>query len=713
MVPRSIPPRREQRGRQFSNMAYLKSDAEIRVKKLKKVINYHRYLYHVLDQQEISDAALDSLKHELKKLEDKHPGLITLDSPTQRIGGKPLESFKKTSHRAPMLSLEDIFEEQEFFDWLERLAKIIAKENLLGGLASKYGKPALFAEKKYDGLALSLFYKNGVLKKAATRGDGETGEDVTQNAKTIEAIPLRLEIMSKLDVDEKKTETAVKTAVKSGVLEVRGEVLISKKEFARINQEQKKQGGQVYANPRNLAAGSIRQLNSGITASRKLDFIAYDLIADLGQKKHSEEHKILSAFGFKTDSEAKIFEQPEQVFALRKKTEEERDKLLYEIDGLVVAIDDNILFKKLGVIGKAPRAAVAFKFSPLETTTKVRDIIIQVGRTGVLTPVAILEPIKIGGATVSRATLHNEDEIRRLELKIYDTVIVGRAGDVIPDIKKTLKDLRNGQEKNFKMPKKCPVCGQPVRREESGAIHRCENKKCPARSLRQLYYFVSKQGFDIDGVGPKIIDALFARGLIQDAADLFSLKEGDLAPLERFAEKSAQNIVKSIALRKEVAFARFIRSLGILNVGEETARDLADYFGSLKKLEKAGCQELEKIPNIGKAVSQSIYDWFRDPYRRKFLKKLLKNVRIKNVKEGKSGKFKGLIFVLTGTLESLSRDEAKAKIRELSGNVSEIVSKKTDYVIIGKEPGSKLAKAEKLGKRVIIESEFLKMIKDM
>ncbi|MBI2627990.1 MAG: NAD-dependent DNA ligase LigA [Candidatus Niyogibacteria bacterium] len=689
----------------FSN--YDQSEIKIRAEKLKKVINYHRYLYHVLDQQEISDAALDSLKHELKKIEDEHPDLITPDSPTQRVGGKPLDNFKKTIHRVPMLSLEDIFEEQEFFDWLGRMAKIIAKENFSAKEFSS-GNPALFTEKKYDGLALSLLYKNGVLEKAATRGDGKTGEDVTQNAKTIEAIPLRLELMKKLEIGGKKAEVILK----SGVLEVRGEALISKKEFIRINKEQKKQGGQVYANPRNLAAGSIRQLDPKITVSRKLDFIAYDLIADFGQEKHSEEHKILSALGFKTDSEAKIFKQPEQIFAFQKKTGQERDKLPYEIDGLVVAVDDNILFEKLGVAGKAPRAAVAFKFSPLEATTKVRDIIIQVGRTGVLTPVAILEPVKIGGVTVSRATLHNEDEIRRLELKIGDTAVVGRAGDVIPDIKKTLKDLRNGKEKNFKMPEKCPVCGQPIRREESGAIHRCDNKKCPARSLKQLYYFVSKQGFDIDGLGPKIINALFAQGLIQDAADLFSLKEGDLLPLERFAEKSAQNVIKSIAARKEVALARFIRSLGIPNVGEETAQDLADCFGSLAKLEKAERRELENIPNIGEAVSQSIYDWFRDPYRQKFLKKILKNVKIKNVKIKKSGKLKGLIFVLTGTLESLSREEAKAKIHELSGKVSEIVSQKTDYVVVGKEPGSKLAKAEKLGKRVIIESEFLKMIKD-
>ncbi|MEK7595983.1 MAG: NAD-dependent DNA ligase LigA [Patescibacteria group bacterium] len=675
-----------------------KSEIKARVERLKKVINYHRHLYHVLDRQEISDAALDSLKHELKKLEDDHPDLITPDSPTQRVGGQPLKSFKKAVHRVPMLSLEDIFEEKEFFDWLERIKK---KEPSLI-------KPALFAEKKYDGLALSLLYKNGVLKKAATRGNGETGEDVTQNAKTIEAIPLRLELMLALDIDKKKAEAAVK----SGVLEVRGEALISKKEFDRINKEQKQRGGQIYANPRNLAAGSIRQLDSRITASRKLDFIAYDLIADLGQKKHSEEHKILSVLGFKTDPEAKILEQPEQIFPFRKKTEKERNELPYEIDGLVAVVDDNVLFKKLGVAGKAPRAAVAFKFSPLEAAAKVKDIIIQVGRTGVLTPVAILEPIKIGGVTVSRATLHNEDEIRRLELKINDTVIVGRAGDVIPNIKKTLKALRSGKEKDFEMPKKCPVCGQPVKREKSGAIHRCENKKCQARSLRQLYYFVSKQGFDIEGLGPKTINALFGQGLIQDAADLFSLKEGDLAPLERFAEKSAQNIIKSIASRKEAGFARFIRSLGILNVGEKTAQDLADYFGSLKKLEKAGRQELENIPNIGEAVSQSIYDWFRDPYCRSFLKKLLKNVKIKNVKTRKSGKLKGLTFVLTGTLRNLSRDEAKAKIYELSGNVSEAVSKKTDYAVIGKEPGSKLAKAKKLGVKILNETEFLKLIKD-
>ncbi|MEK7647212.1 MAG: NAD-dependent DNA ligase LigA [Patescibacteria group bacterium] len=682
------------------------ADKEVkdRIDRLKKTINHHRYLYHVLDRQEISDAALDSLKHELKLLEDAYPDLVTPDSPTQRVGGEPAAGFKKVKHFAPMLSLEDIFEESEFDDWLARIQK------LLGG-----GKmPSLFVENKFDGLALSLIYKNGVLNRAATRGNGLVGEDITQNARTIEAIPLKLEIHKDLSTGQVGLPSRIfknlSAVLRDGTLEIRGEILINQKEFKRINREREERGEAVYANPRNLAAGSVRQLDPKITASRKLTFSAYDLVGDVGQKRHSEEHQILFALGFRSDHDAKICADETQVFKARKETERRREHLGYGIDGLVVTVDENLFFEGLGVAGKAPRGAVAFKFPPLEATTVVQDIIVQVGRTGALTPVALLRPVNIGGVVVSRATLHNEDEIHRLGVKIGDTVIVGRAGDVIPDIKKTLADLRSGHERAFHMPKKCPVCEGEIKKDKDGVMHRCVNKKCQARSLRFIYYFVSRQGFDIKGLGPKIIKALFDAGLIQDAADLFELKEGDLTPLQRFAEKSAENLIKSIAAKKEVELASFIRSLGILHVGVETARDLAIRFRSLEKLREAALEDLERVPNIGTVVAKSIFEWFQDARNKEFLRKLLRHVSIKYKKAERSKKLSGKVFVLTGTFKALSRDEAKKRIREMSGDVSESVSRKTDFVVAGGEPGSKLARAQEFGVKILNEKEFLDML---
>lgn len=675
-----------------------------RIDRLKKTINHHRYLYHVLDQQEISDAALDSLKHELKLLEDAHPDLITPDSPTQRVGGEPAAGFKKVKHFAPMLSLEDIFEESEFDDWLARVQKLLGSGKI----------PPLFVENKFDGLALSLIYKNGVLERAATRGNGVVGEDITQNARTIEAIPLKLEIHKNPPTGQAGLSPLIlknlSAVLQGGTLEIRGEILINQKEFKRINREREERGEAVYANPRNLAAGSVRQLDPKITASRKLTFSAYDLVGDVGQKRHSEEHEILFALGFRSDHDAKICANGTQVFQARKETEKRRAHLGYGIDGLVVTVDENLLFEGLGVAGKAPRGAVAFKFPPLEATTVVEDIIVQVGRTGALTPVALLRPVNIGGVVVSRATLHNEDEIRRLGVKIGDTVIVGRAGDVIPDIKKTLTDLRSGRERAFHMPKACPVCKGDIKKDKDGVMHRCVNKKCPARSLRFIYYFVSRQGFDIKGLGPKIIKALFDAGLIQDAADLFGLKEGDLTPLQRFAEKSAENLIRSIAAKKEVELASFIRSLGILHVGVETARDLAIRFRSLEKLREATLEDLERVPNIGTIVAKSIFEWFQDARNKEFLRKLLRYVSIKYKKTERSKKLSGKAFVLTGTLRAMSRDEAKKRIREFSGDVSESVSRKTDFVVAGEDPGTKLSRAQELGVKILNEKEFLEML---
>ncbi|MBI2023793.1 NAD-dependent DNA ligase LigA [Candidatus Giovannonibacteria bacterium] len=673
----------------------MKQDIKNRIEKLRKAINKYRYQYHVLNNLEISEEALDSLKHELKKLEDAHPELITPDSPTQRVAGEPLKGFKKVTHKVRMLSLEDVFSEEEFLEWVERVKKVLGAKDAL----------ELFAEQKFDGLAISLIYKNGFLERAATRGNGQVGEDVTSNVRTIEAVPLSLELHDgKISAETKKDILAL---IERGEVEVRGEVIINKKSFEKINKLQEKRGEQVYANPRNLAAGSLRQLDPKITAERKLDFHAWDIVSDV-TKYHSEEHDILRMLGFKTDPEAKILKNPDDLFRLKNKIQNEREKLGYEIDGLVVQANDNEIFRKLGIVGKAPRGSIAYKYSPKEATTKVNDIQVQVGRTGVLTPIAFLEPVEVGGVTISRATLHNQDEIKRLGLKIGDTVIVGRAGDVIPDIIKVLPELRTGREKEFHMPEKCPVCGKQVKKVNNVGIY-CLNPKCPARNREGLYHFVGRSAFDIAGLGPKIIDVLLDQNLIQDAADIFDLKEGDISVLERFGEKSAENIIRSIKSKNKITLPRFIVSLGILHVGDETAQDLADHFGSIEKILKASAEDLNSIENIGAVVAGSVYSWFRDPYHKNFLDKLLKRVTIEKY-HVPAGKLKGLAFVLTGGLESLTRDDAKARIRKLGGKISESVTKETDYVVAGADPGSKADKAKKLGVKIIDEKEFLKMI---
>lgn len=664
-----------------------KNEAQTRVLKLRKEIDRHRYLYHVLDRPEISDEALDSLKHELKLLEDRFPKLITPDSPTQRVGGEAQKDFKKTKHASPMLSLEDVFEDKEYGEWIKRVMKFAGLEK----------PPEVFAELKFDGLALTLTYEGGILVAAATRGDGLTGEDVTQNAKTIEAIPLSL----------RKTDVIGKTPAQ--IIEIRGEVLISKENFERINSKQKKSDGQIYANPRNLAAGSVRQLDSKITASRRLDFYAYGIVSDVGQRTHEEEHRILAELGFKSDRSAKTLLESNGAIDFRKKSAGTRPQLPFGIDGIVVQVNDNALFKKLGAVGKAPRGAVAFKFAPLEATTVVEDIVVQVGRTGALTPVAHLRPVKISGVTISRATLHNEDEIKRLGVKIGDTVIVGRAGDVIPDVRGVVVRLRTGHERNFYMPADCPMCGHKIKKD--GVIHRCINIKCPARHRESLYHFASRPAFDIDGLGPKIIDALIDNGLINDAADLFDLKVGDLKGLERFAEKSSENLVIAIQARSKIELPKFLMGLGILHVGEETTRDLADFFGSIEKIQKAGIEDLETVPNIGIVVAKSVHGWFRDEYNKKFLQKLLNRVKIEHYRKKHGTKLAGKSIVLTGILESLSREEAKEKIRDAGGSNSSSVSAKTDFVIAGSNSGGKLDKAKKLGVKIIDEKEFLKMIR--
>ena len=661
-----------------------KQEAKKRIDKLKKVINHHRYLYHVLDKQEISDSVLDSLKHELYKLEQQFPDLVTNDSPTQRIEGKRLQEFKKVRHAFPMLSIEDIFSEKELEDWENYLKRLAPEEKI-----------NYFCECKIDGFAVELIYQNGIFILGSTRGDGHIGEDVTQNLKTIESIPLRL-----------KNEISLKVPRQ---FIVRGEVYMGKKDFEKLN----KQLGNKYANPRNLAAGSIRQLDPKVAASRPLKFLAYDIVTDMGQKHHSEEHSMLPGLGFKADA-GKICKDLSGIANFWREIAKKRETLPYQIDGVVINVDDNAVFQKLGVAGKSPRGIRAFKFSPKQATTRISDIKIQVGRTGAVTPVAVLEPVEVEGTTITRATLHNQDEIKRLGVKIKDTVIIERAGDVIPAVAKVLTELRSGREKEFNFPETCPFCRDKLAKKADEAVWRCLNMNCPARKRENLHYFASKRAFDIEGLGPKIIDRLVDENLIFQASDIFQLKEGDLLPLERFAEKSSKNLMAAIQKSKEITLPRFIYSLGIRHVGEETAIDLADYFGSLEKIKQAGKEELERIADIGPATAESIYNWLQDKNNQKLTEDLIKaGVKIKDSSIKKQNlELKGKKFVLTGILKTMTREEATEKIRLKGGSVSQSLSKNTDYLVVGKDPGSKLAKAEKLGVKIISEENFVNIIKN-
>lgn len=672
-------------------------EAKQRIEKLKVLINKYRYHRLVLDKPVIEESVEDSLKKELFDIEQEFPDLVTPDSPTQRVAGKPLKKFEKFPHPQRMFSFNDAFSQEDMSDWEERLKR----------LDPRAVEPGYYCELKIDGLAIELVYENGILKIGATRGDGTVGENVTQNLKTVEAIPLSIQIPNP------KPQTSSKPQIPKELV-VRGEVFLSKREFEKVNKEQKKKGEAVYANPRNLAAGSIRQLDPKITAARRLDSFAYSLVTNLGQKVHEDEHKILKELGFKTNPHNKYCKNLKEVQEFRDYWEKHRENLNYEIDGIVVILNDNRMFAKLGTVGKAPRAAIAYKFSPRESTTKVKDIIVSVGRTGVLTPVAVLEPVEIGGTTVSRATLHNEDEIRRLEVRIGDTVVVGRAGDVIPDVKKVLKELRTGRERIFHFPGKCPVCGGPVKRVEGEAAHKCINKNCPGIKRRAIYHFVSKGAMDIEEIGPKTIDQLMDAGLIKDTADFYLLKKEDLLNLERFAEKSAENAVNAVQSRKKIPLDRFVFALGIPHVGSETALDLARHFGALEKLGSAALEDLQKIRDVGGVVAKSIYEWFRADYNKKLLEKFEKvGVRVlKQETSEKSSKLKGLTFLFTGSLDTLSREKAEEAVRENGGDVSSSVSKETDYVVAGEEPGSKYDRAKKLGVKIISEKEFLKLVNE-
>ncbi len=698
-----------------------KQAARERVAHLKTVISKYRTSRLTYNKELVSPEAEDALKKELFDLEQQFPDLVTPDSPTQRVAGKPLKAFAKVKHEARMTSFNDCFNEQDVRDWLARIKNFLKDERALAG--------GFYGELKIDGLAIELEYEDGVFVRGSTRGDGLIGEDITQNLRTVEAIPLRLlppdEVAKKLHalkLDPKRYALSPKRLV------VRGEVFITKKEFAKVNKEQGKKGLKLYANPRNIAAGSIRQLNPAITAARRLNSFQYAIVTDVGQVHHEEEHLLLDAFGFTINSHNKFMRGLEEVFEFRDHWAKHREALDYEIDGTVIIVNENAVFERAGIIGKAPRGAVAYKFSPKEATTVVEDIKVQVGRTGALTPVAVMRPVSVGGITITHATLHNADEIERLGLKIGDTVIVSRAGDVIPQVTKVLAELRTGKERAFKMPARCPVDGSPVVRD--GAISRCSSRLCAAQHREALYHFLSRAAFNIEGLGPKIIDRFLDEGLISDAADLFGLKEGDIAALERFGEKSAQNIVQEIAEKKVIALPRFLYSLGILHVGEETAALLAKHFDFETSVKKHGAhatipiknilktfhgrsiEDLQRVQDIGPVVAKSIHTWFREARNIKFLTRLEEAgvVVTAEPRTATSGKLAGKTFVLTGSLESMDREAAKEKIRGLGGEASESVGKKTDYVVAGSEPGSKYDKAKKLGVTILDEKEFLRLL---
>jgi DNA ligase (NAD+) len=672
-----------------------REEAEERIGKLKKEIEKYRHAYHVEDISLISDAALDSLKKELFDLEMLYPDLITPDSPTQRIGGEPLKEFNKIRHEKPMVSFNDAFSEEDMTAWFSRL------ENYL----ERKVEPEFYCELKIDGLALELVYENGELVQASTRGDGQVGEDITQNVRTIDAIPLTLRSSSDLPVPSR--------------LVVRGEVFLTKKEFERLNSDQRKKGGKEFANPRNVAAGSLRQLDPKITASRKLDSFEYDIVIGADTEGHEEEHEMLSSWGFKTNKHNKLCRSMEEVFKFRDNwgNEKRREELEYEIDGVVVILNDNNLYEKAGVVGKAPRAAIAYKFSPKEVTTIVRDVRFQVGRTGILTPVAIMDPIDVGGVTVTHATLHNMDQIERLDLRIGDTAVVSRAGDVIPQITAVLPNLRTGKEKKLKAPDKCPVDGAPTVRD--GVFLKCSNKNCGAKHKEALRHFVAKGAFDIEGMGPKILERFMDEGLISDAADIFILEKGDIVALPGFGERSAENLIREIGAKKHVPLSRFIYSLGITHVGEETARTLASIFGKGKISPKAifslfenkTVEELTTLPDIGPKVAESITEWFSDNKNKKLIDDL-DDAGVTAEAEGKAktGTLSGKTFVITGTMPSMTRNEAKDAIRAAGGDISESVSSLTDYVVSGDDPGSKYDKAVKLGIRIIGEKELKSLL---
>ncbi len=663
-----------------------------RAAKLRELISDYRYNYHVLNKSMMSEAAADSLKHELSQIEEKHPELITLDSPTQRVAGKPLPGFRQIRHSSRMLSLNDVFNEEELKAWITRITKLLPAKTKLD----------FFTDIKMDGLACALVYEDGVLSQAITRGDGFVGEDVTMNIRTVESVPLRLR------------HSKGYGGFLRGRTEIRGEIVMYKEDFEKLNIAQTKRGLPTFANPRNLAAGTIRQLDPKLVAARPLHFHAYDLIRDDKTEVPTNDfaYKTLRELGIIANSIAKIASSDKKIIQFYKHWEDRRHDLPFNTDGLVIKFNDRRLHDRLGVVGKAPRGSVAFKYPAQQTTTKVKDIFISIGRTGAATPVAMLSPVVVAGSTVQMATLHNEGEIKRKDIRVGDTVIIQKAGDVIPEVVRPLLDLRDGSEKKFVMPTRCPDCGIVLSKaKKTEAIWRCPNNACPSRSWKLIQHFASKGALDIEGLGEKNAQMLINARLIKDQADVFAVKKEDLLKLERFAEVSAGKLVKAVQGKKNPPLPRFIYGLGIRHVGVQTAIDLAANFKSLNKLSNSTIDELANIEGIGEVVAEAIVEWFEEPINKRLLEKFKKNGVEPEEAKQISGPLSGKNFVVTGSLETMSREEAGEQIRTLGGSFQSSVGKETDYLVVGTNVGeSKLVKARKLGTKQISEQDLLEML---
>lgn len=660
--------------------------AKERIEKLAKELNHHNYLYYILDNPEISDSEYDKLLRELQKLEKEHPELIQSDSPTQRVGATPLDKFKKHKHKTPMLSLDNAMDDDELLAFDERVKRFLGDSKDV-----KYT-----TELKFDGLAIELVYENGILVVGSTRGDGETGEDVTPNIKTVKNIPLRLE------------------GKPPAYFEVRGEVVLTKKAFAKLNEEREKEGEQIFANPRNAAAGSIRQLDSKITSKRPLHFFAYGLggTKEILFASQSELLTKLPKLGIPVNENYALCKNVNEVRDFFKKIEEKREKLDYEIDGIVVKVNEFSLQDKLGMVSRSPRWAIARKFAAEEATTVIEDIIVQVGRTGALTPVAVLKPVRVGGVEVRRATLHNQDEIDRKDVRIGDTVFVRRAGEVIPEVIKIVESKRQKNSKLYKMPTHCPECGAEATKEEGEVVTRCIGLSCPAKLKEGIRHFVSKGGMNIEGIGGRLVEQFVDEGLIKRFSDFYNLTEKQLLNLERQGDTSAKNHIEAIEKSKDVPLDHFIFALGIRHIGEHLSKVLAEEFGDIKKLEHIKEDALINLNEVGPEVAFSVSHFFNESINLKEIHNLLKaGVKPTWEKRKIGGKFTGKTFVLTGTLPNYKRGDIKKMIENEGGHVAGSVSKSTDYVVAGADPGSKFDNAKKLNVPTIDEGEFLKLLK--
>ncbi|HUJ32103.1 MAG TPA: NAD-dependent DNA ligase LigA [Candidatus Acidoferrum sp.] len=663
--------------------------AAAEVERLREDIRRHEYLYYVQDDPEISDAAFDRLMNRLKQLEAGHPELIAPDSPTQRVGGQARQGFQTVRHTTPMVSLDNCFslEDLEAFD--RRVHELTGRE-----------KVDYVVEHKFDGLSLSLIYEKGRLIRGVTRGDGTTGEDVTLNVKTIRSIPLSVD------------SALLKKAGLGGDFEVRGEVIMTRKAFEAMNEQQEAQGLKVFANPRNAAAGAVRVLDPQITASRRLDFFAYYLLVNgrVPKKRLSEALETLAALHFKASDDWKLCHSLKEVERYIETWDTKREKLAYEIDGIVIKVDEISLQNELGFTSRAPRWAIAYKYPAHQETTVVKEILVSVGRTGVLTPFAVFEPVQIGGVTVVKSTLHNADEVARLNVHAGDTVLVERAGEVIPHVLKVVK--HGTEEKPFKMPEKCPVCGTRVHRAEGEVAYRCVNVSCPARMRESILHFASRHAMNIDGLGEKIVDQLLEKHLVKDFADLYKLDLETLANLERMGEKSGQNLLDEIAASKKSSLDRVIYAIGIPFVGERTAQLLAAHFGSMEKLAEASAEELEEVNEVGPKIAEGVREFFSESANRKLIDRLrAAGVNMKAERQAPvSAKFAGKTFVFTGTLANRTREEAEALVASHGGKAGGSVSKKTSYVVVGTDPGSKFDKAKSLGVPILTEPQFEKLL---